>query len=72
MPSNSQNEHRLVKICLAEACSRAGLPVPGDLIQRDMVALCDTIESKTGVMISLSTIKRLLNGQFARIPQWLR
>ncbi|HTI92333.1 MAG TPA: hypothetical protein VL727_17180, partial [Puia sp.] len=34
-----------------------------------MIALCDTIESKTGVMISLSTIKRLLNGQFARIPQ---
>ena len=34
-----------------------------------MIALCDTIESNTGVMISLSTIKRLLNGQFARIPQ---
>ncbi|MBS1663654.1 MAG: hypothetical protein JST68_21605 [Bacteroidetes bacterium] len=34
-----------------------------------MIALCDTIESNTGVIISLSTIKRLLNGQFARIPQ---
>lgn len=34
-----------------------------------MIALCDTIESNTGVLISLSTIKRLLNGQFARIPQ---
>jgi len=69
MQSNSHNEHELVKICLSELCTRAGLPVPGDLVQRDMIALCDMIESNTGVMISLSTIKRLLNGQFARIPQ---
>lgn len=69
MQSTSHKEHELVKICLSELCTRAGLPAPGDLIQRDMIALCDTIESNTGVMISLSTIKRLLNGQFARIPQ---
>jgi len=69
MQSDPHNEHELVKICLSELCTRAGLPGPGELIQRDMIALCDTIESKTGVMISLSTIKRLLNGQFARIPQ---
>jgi len=69
MQSTSYNEHELVKICLSELCTRAGLPGPGDLIQRDMIALCDVIESNTGVMISLSTIKRLLNGQFARIPQ---
>ena len=69
MQSKSHNEHQLVKICLSEICTRAGLPGPGDLIQRDMIALCDIIESNTGVIISLSTIKRLLNGQFARIPQ---
>jgi len=69
MQSTSHNEHELVKICLSELCTRAGLPGPGDLIQRDMIVLCDTIESNTGVIISLSTIKRLLNGQFARIPQ---
>jgi len=69
MPSYSTNEHELVKICLSELCTRAGFRGPGDLIQRDMIALCDTIESASGVMISLSTIKRLLNGQFARIPQ---
>ena len=69
MQSNSHNEHELVKICLSELCTRAGLPGPGDLIQRDMIALCDIIESNTGVIISLSTIKRLLNGQFSRIPQ---
>lgn len=69
MQSNSHNEHELVEICLSELCTRAGLPGPGNLVQRDMIALCDTIESDTGVQISLSTIKRLLNGQFARIPQ---
>ena len=69
MQSNSHNEHKLVKICLSELCTRTGLPGPADLVQRDMIALCDTIESNTGVLISLSTIKRLLNGQFARIPQ---
>ena len=69
MQSGTHNEHELVKICLSELCTRAGLPGPGDLVQRDMIALCDTIESNTGVLISLSTIKRLLNGQFARIPQ---
>ena len=69
MQSNSHNEHTLVKICLSEVCTRTGLPGPADLIQRDMIALCDTIQSNTGVLISLSTIKRLLNGQFARIPQ---
>ncbi|MHA4809558.1 hypothetical protein ACX0G9_15705 [Flavitalea flava] len=69
MQSNSHNEHKLVKICLSELCTRFGLPGPADLVQRDMIELCDTIESNTGVVISLSTIKRLLNGQFARIPQ---
>ena len=69
MQSTSNNEHELVKMCLSELCSRAGLPGPGELIQRDMIVLCDTIESNTGITISLSTIKRLLNGQFARIPQ---
>src|SRR6201999_2181946 len=31
--------------------------------------LSDAIETKTGVLISVSTIKRLLQGQFARLPQ---
>ncbi|HVV05428.1 MAG TPA: hypothetical protein VHC96_14455 [Puia sp.] len=69
MHSNPHNEHELVKMCMAELCARAGLPDPGSMVQRDMVILSDTIESNTGVLISLSTIKRLLNGQFSRLPQ---
>ena len=69
MHSNSYNEQELVKLCMSELCIRAGLPDPDHLVQRDMMSLCDTIESNTGVLISLSTIKRLLNGQFSRLPQ---
>ncbi|HVU84409.1 MAG TPA: hypothetical protein VHC50_06190, partial [Puia sp.] len=69
MHSNGHTGQELVKICMSELCTRAGLPDPDQLVQRDMVALCDTIETNTGVLISLSTIKRLLNGQFSRLPQ---
>lgn len=69
MYANTYNEQELVKMCMSELCTRAGLPDPGRLVQRDMVSLCDTIESNTGVLISLSTVKRLLNGQFSRLPQ---
>jgi hypothetical protein len=69
MPSNSLSDHEWVKICMAELCERAGFPDTGKLVQRDLNFLSEWIESKTGVLISLSTIKRLLNGQFSRLPQ---
>jgi len=62
-------EHRLVNICMTELCKNTGFADSQNLVQRDLVFLCDRIESKTGVIISLSTIKRLLNGQFSRLPQ---
>jgi hypothetical protein len=69
MPSNSLSDHEWVKICLTELCQRAGFPDSDKLIQRDLNFLSEWIESRTGVLISLSTIKRLLNGQFSRLPQ---
>src|SRR3984885_507579 len=69
MPSNSLSDHELVKICMAELCKRAGFPDAEKLVQRDLNFLSEWIESRTGVLISLSTIKRLLNGQFSRLPQ---
>jgi hypothetical protein len=62
-------ERELVKICMAELCKKAGFADCHNLVQRDLEFVCDSIESKTGVLISLSTIKRLLNGQFSRQPQ---
>jgi len=67
MQSKSNNE--LVRSCMTELCAREGFSDPGNLVQRDLMVLCDTVESKTGILISLSTMKRLLNGQFSRLPQ---
>src|ERR1700761_9495839 len=69
MPSNSLSDHEWVKICMAELCKRAGFPDAEKLVQRDLNFLSEWIESRTGILISLSTIKRLLNGQFSRLPQ---
>jgi len=62
-------EHELVEICMAELCRKAGFADAEKMIQRDLQFLCESIEVKTGVLISLSTIRRLLNGQFSRLPQ---
>ncbi len=69
MPSNSESEHEWVKICMVALCQQAGFPDTKKLVQRDLNFLSEWIESRTGVLISLSTIKRLLNGQFSRLPQ---
>jgi len=63
------SEHALVNVCMAELCKKAGLAGSKDLVQRDLMFLSGRIETQTGVLISLSTIKRLLNGQFSRLPQ---
>jgi hypothetical protein len=62
-------EQELVKQCMDAVCRKAGFADSSKLIQRDLEFLCDSIESKTGVLISLSTIRRLLQGQFSRQPQ---
>ena len=67
--AKADGEHRLVDLCMAELCKNTGFADSRNLVQRELVFLCDGIESKTGVIISLSTIKRLLNGQFSRLPQ---
>jgi hypothetical protein len=37
--------------------------------QRDFELISQELETKTGTLISVSTIRRLLNGEFSRIPQ---
>lgn len=63
------SERELVKICMQELCVKAGLGGSINIGQRDLDFLCESIEAKTGILISLSTIKRLFNGQFSRLPQ---
>lgn len=69
MVTGAVNEQEWVQLCMAELCKKAGFADCHNLVQRDLEFVCDSIESKTGVLISLSTIKRLLNGQFTRQPQ---
>ncbi len=69
MPAKPAGDQELVGICMTEVCRKAGLTNTGNLVQRDLKFLADSIDSKTGVLISVSTIKRLLNGQFSRLPQ---
>ncbi len=69
MPAKPVNERELVLLCMSELCRSAGFADTSQLVQRDLEFLCDSIDSKTGVLISLSTMRRLMNGQFARLPQ---
>lgn len=63
------SEQELVKKSMEELCQKEGFPDPKAMVQRNLEFLAESIESKTGVLISLSTIKRLINGEFARLPQ---
>src|SRR5882724_6756503 len=63
------SEKELIKICLNEICRKMGYADPVTLRQRDFEHLSDEIENTTGTLISISTIKRLLNGQFNHLPQ---
>jgi hypothetical protein len=69
MEISVRTERDWVKICMAELCRKAGFADCHNLVQRDLEFVSESIEAKTGVLISLSTIKRLLNGQFSRQPQ---
>ncbi|MCF6404866.1 hypothetical protein L3C95_18345 [Chitinophaga filiformis] len=63
------NDKELIKICLLEIVCKSGFSDPESLRQRDFEHLSGEIEKNTGILISVSTIKRLLNGQFNRLPQ---
>jgi hypothetical protein len=63
------SDKELIEICLQEIRKRSGYADSGVLRQRDFENLSTEIEKRTGILISVSTIKRLLNGQFNQLPQ---
>jgi hypothetical protein len=65
----NMSEQELVKMCLTEVFLRNGYAEPHSLVQRDYENVSQAIEAKTGILISISTLKRLLKGDFARLPQ---
>ena len=56
-------------MCVYEVSRKSGYADTTTLRQRDFEFLSNEIEKHTGTLISISTIKRLLNGQFNHLPQ---
>ncbi len=63
------SDKELIKICLYEVSRKSGYADTKTLRQRDFEFLSGEIEKSSGTLISISTIKRLLNGQFNHLPQ---
>ncbi|MDJ1491458.1 hypothetical protein QNI19_00870 [Cytophagaceae bacterium DM2B3-1] len=59
----------IVKKCLLEIFKKNGYAEVDRLTQRDFDHISQRIEDNTGTLISGITIKRLLNGEFSRLPQ---
>lgn len=63
------SDRDLVEKCILELRKKTGYEDSAAFVQRDIEYLCSDIAEKTNIHISISTIKRLLNGQFSRLPQ---
>ncbi len=63
------SDQDLVRSCIRDICKKNGFDDPGSMTQRDFELISGEIEERTGILLSVSTIKRLLNGDFSRIPQ---
>lgn len=66
---NLIEDKELVQHCLSELKKQMGYTEYTRLSQRDIEHLSEAIEARTKILISLSTLKRILNGQFDRLPQ---
>ena len=62
-------DHELVKTCMNRIFKQLGFESTDHLTQRNLEYFCHEIEERSGILISLSTAKRLLNGQFSKQPQ---
>lgn len=65
----AMTEQELVKKCLGDICQKNGFDDITAMTQRDFELISQKIDEGTGILISVSTIKRLLNGEFSRMPQ---
>jgi len=61
-------DRQLIELGAHELAARHGFNLDS-MRQRDFEYLCTRIEESSGILISLSTIKRILNGQYNRLPQ---
>jgi len=62
-------DRQLIEIGAQDLAARYGFGDLKGMRQRDLEYLCERIEESSGILISLSTIKRILNGRYNRLPQ---
>lgn len=62
-------DHNFVTTCLREIFERNGYEDPDKITQRDYEHISAEIAAKTSILISVATLKRLMQGRFARLPQ---
>jgi hypothetical protein len=65
----ARSDERLIDLCKKQIEQKFSFGNGHDYTQRDLEILCAEIEQKTGVIISLSTIKRLWKGNYKLSPQ---
>jgi len=69
MKIETDSEKNYIKIIIGEIASRLQLGDPEQLQQRDYENLSVLIQEKTGISLSVSTLKRISKNQFQNIPQ---
>lgn len=63
------SDRDLVQLCVKELYAKMGYPENAKISQGDLEHTCYLIEERTKIIISLSTIKRIISGKFERLPQ---
>lgn len=63
------SDRDLVQLCVKELYAKMGYPENAKISQGDLEHICYLIEERTKIIISLSTIRRIISGKFERLPQ---
>ncbi|MEN0048978.1 MAG: hypothetical protein AAF806_18080 [Bacteroidota bacterium] len=61
-------EKQLIEICKTQIQERY-FAQKTDLAQRDFLYLIELMEERSGILVSLSTLKRIWKGKYVRLPQ---
>ncbi|WP_297095801.1 hypothetical protein [uncultured Draconibacterium sp.] len=69
MYNETEQEKKFVKIIVQQIAEKLHVEDPEQLQQRDYENLNLLIQEKTGINLSVSTLKRISKNQFQRIPQ---
>lgn len=65
----ARSEHQFIDLCKKQIEQKFSFGNGSGYTQRDLEVLCSHVEEKTGVIISLSTMKRLWKDSYKQSPQ---